>query len=50
MKPCCCIPSHNGVRETDLAAKLALDLVPDKFKILYTDLKAKISRFLQMKW
>ena len=42
-------PSHIGVRGndgTDTAAKLALDLTPDKYNISYTDLKPKINNFL----
>ena len=46
-------PSYIGVRgykRADSAVKLALDLTLDKFRILYTDLKPKIKKFLQTKW
>ena len=49
----CWIPSHNGVRgneRADSAAKSALDLTPDKFRIPYTDLKTTINKFLRAKW
>ena len=45
----CWIPSYIGVRENhraDAAAKLALDLTPDKYNIPYPDLKTKINSFL----
>ena len=46
--------SHIGVgggdERADSAAKSALDLIPDKFKIPYTYLKPKINRFLHTKW
>ena len=46
----CWIPSHDGMRRNeriDSAAKLALDLTPDKFR---TDLKPKFNKFLHSKW
>ena len=39
-----------GGERADSAAKSALDLIPDYFKIPYTDLKPKIDRFLHTKW
>ena len=47
------IPSQIGVRGNERAgsaAKSALDLTPDKFRIPYTDLKSKINEFLHAKW
>ena len=49
----CWTPSHIRVRgneRADLAAKLALDLTPDKSRIPYTDLKSTINKFLHTKW
>ena len=49
----CWTPSHIGVRgneRADSAAKLALDLTPDKSRIPYTDLKPTINKFLHIKW
>ena len=49
----CWISSHIGVggnHRTDAAAKSALDLIPDKYNIPYTDLKPKINNFLHKKW
>ena len=49
----CWTPSHIGVRENkraDSAAKSALNLMPDKSRILYTDLKPTINKFLHTKW
>ena len=49
----CWTPSHIRVRgneRTDSAAKSALDLTPDKFRIPYTDLKPTINKFLHTKW
>ena len=43
--------SHIKVRGNErAAAKSALDLTPDNFSILYTDLKLKINKFLDTKW
>ena len=49
----CWTPSHIGVRgneRADSAAKSALDLMPDKSRIPYTDLKPTINKFLHTKW
>ena len=49
----CWTLSHIGVRgneRADLAAKLVLDLTPDKSRIPYTDLKPIINKFLHKKW
>ena len=49
----CWTPNHIGVKENeraDSAAKLALDLTPDKSRIPYTDLKPTINKFLHTKW
>ena len=49
----CWTLSHIGVRgneRADLAAKLLLDLTHDKSRILYTDLKPTINKFLHKKW
>ena len=49
----CLTPSHIGVRgneRADSAAKLALDLTPDKSRIPHTDLKPTINKFLHTKW
>ena len=49
----CWTPSHIGVRgneRADSAAKSAFDLMPDKFRIPYTDLKPTINKFLHTKW
>ena len=39
-----------GDERADLAAKLVLDLTPDKSRIAYTDLKPTINKFLHKKW
>ena len=39
-----------GNHRADAAAKLALDLTPDKYNIPYTDLKPKINNFPHKKW
>ena len=49
----CWTPRHIRVRgkeRADSAAKLALDLTPDKSRIAYTDLKPTINKFLHTKW
>ena len=49
----CWTPSHIGEREkerADSAAKSTLDLMPDKSRIPYTDLKPTINKFLHTKW
>ena len=49
----CWTPSHIGVRgneRVDSAAKLALDLTPDKSRIPYTDLKPTINKSLHTTW
>ena len=47
----CCIPSHteiSGNEQVDRAARSALRMIPEKkFKILYTDLKIKINKYIQ---
>ena len=40
----------NETSPLDSAAKLALDLTPDKSRIPYTDLKPIINKFLHTKW
>ena len=49
----CWNSSHIDVRRNDgadVAAKSTLDLTPEKYNILYTDLKPKIRNFLRKKW
>ena len=49
----CWTPINIGVRgneRADSAAKSALDLTPDKFRIPYTELKPTINKFLHTKW
>ena len=49
----CWTLSHIGVRgnkRADSAAKWALDLTPDEFRIRYNDLKPTINKFLHTKW
>ena len=49
----CWSPSLIGVRRNeraDSAAKSALELRPDKYRILYTDLKPTINKSLHTKW
>ena len=38
------------MKKTDLAAKLALDIVPDEVKVSYTDLKPKSTNFFHTRW
>ena len=48
----CWIPSHIGVKgneRTGSAAKSDLNSTFDKFKIIYTDLKSEINRFIHTK-
>ena len=51
--PICGIPSLNGIKgneKADTAAKLALDIAPDKVKIPNTDLKPKFRKFFHTRW
>ena len=43
-------PKPHWSEGADSSAKSALDLTPDKTRILYTDLKPTINKFLHTKW
>ena len=49
----CWLPSHTGIKgneKADIAAKSTLLLPPSNFKLLYTDFKPIINKYLFNKW